>query len=380
MSETPSMGDERLYDPAARRHTPLAKVLQRQIKGDGPITVEDYMRRCLLDAEHGYYRTRPVIGRDADFITAPEISQIFGEIIGAWVAVTWQQMGAPDRLRLVELGPGRGTLISDIARVLTRVPPLRTGLSIELVDTSEPLRDEQKKALANCPFPVAWPATLDPSSSDGDVMPTIVLGNEFLDCLAPSFWVKGEDRWARRLVGIDDNGDLQYASEFMPSAGKHIAVRFPDAPVGSVYEEMPSENFAENLARVARIAPLAALFLDYGVIEDGIGDTLQAVRDHRPEHPLTSPGEADLTCHVKFSWYKDDLVNEGFTVDGPVTQAEFLGRLGIIERASRLMDANPAEAHAIETAVARIIAVPGMGDRFKAMGVRSPALPPLAGF
>lgn len=374
------MSDETPYDPAARRDTPLAKVLQRQIKGDGPITVEEFMRRCLLDAEHGYYRTRPVIGREADFITAPEISQTFGEIIGAWVAVTWQQMGAPEKLRLVEMGPGRGTLMSDVTRVLTRVPPLLAGLRIELVDTSSPLREEQKKALAGCPFPVSWPAALEPGDGDDKSTATIVLANEFLDCLTPSFWVKGEDRWARRLVALDDAGQLQFASEFMPGAGKHIGLRFPDAAVGSVYEEMPSETFAEGLARLARQAPLAALLIDYGALEDGIGDTLQAIRDHRPEHPLTSPGEADLTCHVKFSWYKDDLANEGFAIDGPVTQAEFLGRLGIVERASRLMSANPAEAHAIETAVSRIMAVPGMGDRFKVMGVRSPALPPLAGF
>lgn len=366
---------EQGYDLDARRDTPLAIQLKKQIRGDGPITAEEFMRRCLLDAEHGYYRTRAPIGATADFITAPEISQIFGELLGAWVAVVWQQMGMPGRIRLVELGPGRGTLTSDMTRVLRRVPPLAEAMSIELVETSAPLREQQAAALGSCGFPCSWHAALEPRAE----IATIVVGNEFLDCLAPAIWVKGASQWARRLVTLDDRGELQFASEFMPGAGRHIGLRFPDAPAGSVYEEMASETFAETLARAAGGGPLAGLLIDYGGIEDGLGDTLQAVRAHAYEHPLTSPGEADLTCQVKFSWYAQDLTEEGFAVDGPATQAQFLGALGIAERASRLMSANPDKAQDIETAVARLLAVPGMGDRFKVLGVRSPHLPPLPG-
>ena len=370
-----SSNGEPSYDAEARRDTPLALKLKKQIKGDGPIAADEYMRACLQDAEHGYYRNKSAIGGAGDFITAPEITQVFGEIIGAWVAVTWQQMGAPERLRLVELGPGRGTLMSDITRVLRRVPPLASALSIELLETSEPLREQQQAILADCGFPVAWPAAIEPREG----LATILIANEFLDCLAPISWVKGADRWARRLVTVDDMGRLQFATEFMPSAGKHIALRFPDAAEGSVYEEMPSEGFATGLARIAGRSPLVALLLDYGSRDDGLGDTLQAVRQHAYEHPLASPGEADLTCHVKFSWYREDIEAEGLAVDGPVTQAEFLGALGLVQRASKLMSANPEIAHDIEAGVARIMAVPGMGDRFKVLGARSAGLPPLAG-
>lgn len=369
MNETP-------YDVNARRDTPLALKLKERIRRDGPIPVDEYMRACLQDAEHGYYRNKSAIGEAGDFVTAPEISQTFGEIIGAWVAVTWQQMGAPDKLRLVELGPGRGTLMGDITRVLRRVPPLAAALSIELIETSETLRARQQEALQACGFSCSWPAVIEP----GKDVATIVLGNEFLDCLPPTCWVRQADRWVRRLVTLDDAGQLQFATEFMSGAGRQIGLRFPDAEDGSIYEEMHSEAFAETLTRVAGQAPFAALLLDYGSVEDDIGDTLQAVRRHAYEHPLTSPGEADLTCHVKFSWYKDDIEAEGLAVDGPVTQSEFLGRLGIVERASRLMSANPDLAHDIETGVARLMATPGMGDRFKAIGVRSPGSPPLAGF
>lgn len=364
------------YDPDARRDTPLALKLRKNIRADGPIDAADYFRACLGDAEHGYYVKQRAIGAEGDFVTAPEISQVFGEIIGAWVAVMWQLMGTPEKLRLVELGPGRGTMMSDVTRVLRRVPPLAGALSIELVETSETLFEEQREVLEECGFPCSWHKRLEPRPD----IATIVIGNEFLDCLAPDTWVKSGGRWGRRLVTLDDDGHLQFATEPLSGAGRHIAIRFPDAPDGSIYEEMPSEAFAETLMRAAGSAPFAALFIDYGAAEDGLGDTLQAVREHASEHPLTSPGEADLTCHVKFSWYADDCTEEGFAVDGPVTQAEFLGALGIMQRASKLMSANPDAAHEIETAIARLMSVPGMGDRFKVLAVRSPALPPLPGF
>lgn len=364
------------YDPEARRDTPLARKLVARIRREGPITATEYVRSCLTDAEHGYYVKQRAIGADGDFVTAPEITQVFGEIVGAWVAVVWQMMGAPARVRLVELGPGRGTLLADVARVLTRVPPLAGAVALELVETSEALRARQKETLAGSALPVSWYDRLEPRPG----VATILLANEFLDCLAPAAWVKTAGRWGRRLVTLDDAGGLQFATEPLSGAGKHIAIRFPDAPDGSIYEEVASESFAEALRDAVAGAAFAGLLLDYGPAEDGLGDTLQAVRGHASEHPLTSPGEADLTTHVKFSWYKDDLAAEGFAIDGPVTQAEFLGALGIMQRASKLMSANPAHAHEIEAGVARIMAVPGMGDRFKALGVRSPGLPPLPGF
>lgn len=364
------------YDPTARRETPLALKLAERIRREGPITLADYTEACLQDGEHGYYVTRQAIGRDGDFVTAPEITQIFGEIIGAWVAVAWQRMGAPSRFRLVELGPGRGTLMSDMARVFRRVPPLAAAMSIELVESSAHLGEAQRAKLADLAIPVSWHAAIDTTSD----LPTILVANEFLDCIPPKPWIKGPEHWGRRTVGLDEAGRLQLSASYQPFAGKQIEMRFPDAEAGSVYEEMQSARFIDDMSRMAGRAPLVALLLDYGEDGDSLGETLQAVRSHAYEHILTSPGEADLTAHVKFAWYRDDLQAEDLLVDGPVTQADFLGSLGIMERASRLMSANPALAHEIETGVARVMAVPGMGDRFKVMGVRSPHLPVLPGF
>lgn len=369
MSDTP-------YDADARRDTPLALKLKERIRRDGPISLADYMEACLLDAEHGYYVTQQAIGRDGDFITAPEITQIFGEIIGAWVAVTWQRMGAPSPVRLIELGPGRGTLMSDMMRVLARVPPLMQALSIELIESSQRLRQQQEAALAGAGVPVSWHASIPTKSS----VATIVVANEFLDCLAPACWIKGDQHWGRRTVVLDAAGRLQLGISEQPFAGKQIEMRFPDAPTGSVYEEMRAISLIDQLSRVGDRAPLCGLLIDYGSDQDGLGETLQAVRAHAYEHILTSPGEADLTAHVKFPSYVEDLQGEDLVVDGPVTQAELLGALGIVERASRLMGANAEVAHDIEASVARLIATPGMGDRFKAIGFRSPQLPPLPGF
>lgn len=364
------------YDPRARRDTPLASKLKERIRRDGPLPLGDYMQACLGDDEHGYYVGREAIGAKGDFVTAPEITQIFGEIIGAWVAVTWQGMGAPSRFRLIELGPGRGTLMSDMLRVLGRVPPLLDVLSVEMIETSATLREKQQAALAGLTVPIAWHAAIPTKSST----PTIVVGNEFLDCIAPAFWIKGGEHWGRRTVVVDAAGQLQLGISEQPFAGKQMEMRFPDAAEGSVYEEMQTAKLIDELSRIADRAPLAGLLIDYGSDDDALGDTLQAVRAHAWEHVLTSPGEADLTAHVKFSSWAEDLAGEGLTIDGPVTQAEFLGRLGMMERASRLMSANPALAADIETGVSRVMAVPGMGDRFKALGLRSPQLPPPPGF
>ena len=361
------------YDPDARRDTPLARGLKERIRREGPISVAAYMGACLTDPEHGYYVTQPAIGRAGDFITAPEISQVFGELIGLWCAVAWQQMGSPPRLTLVELGPGRGTLMRDALRAARLVPAFFEAIAVHLVETSRPLAAVQQATLSDAGRPIAWHGALDAVPSG----PTLVVANEFLDTVAVSQSLRHGGEWVERGVGLDENDRLV----FRPMAGPGPRNDgFRNAGEGSILESRGRFAILEVLRDRAGRAPLAALFLDYGHVETGVGDTLQAVRSHAAEHPLTSPGEADLTAQVDFAEFGRQAAASSLGVDGPITQGAFLGRLGIVERASRLMSANPAKAGQIEMGVARLIAPQGMGSRFKAIGVRSSGLPPLPGF
>lgn len=345
------------YDPDLRRDTPLARKLIERIRASGPITVSDYMDACLNDSEHGYYRTRAAIGRDGDFITAPEISQVFGELIGLWCVVVWQQMGSPARLNLIELGAGRGTLLADALRAVRLLPSFRAALSVHILEANPTLTAQQKSALAACDVPIAWYGTLDALPADA---PSIWIANEFLDTLPVAQRIITADGVEHsRQVGLDANGQLTFLD-----------------PSGTTLREV--QNYAPIAAalRARAHCPLAALFIDYGYAGGASADTLQAVRNHAFEQVLTSPGEADLSCHVAFDGF---AAATHLPTDGPTTQSEFLGQLGIMERASKLMAANPAHANALEMGIARLMAPGGMGTRFLALGVRSEGLPPLPG-
>jgi SAM-dependent MidA family methyltransferase len=362
-------------DPAERRHTPLAEKLAERIGRTGPISVAEYVQACLHDPEHGYYRARAGIARD--FITAPEISQMFGELIGLWCSVVWQQMGSPSQLRLIELGPGRGTMMRDMLSAGRLVPDYLSALHIHLVETSGPLRIQQQSLLRDPPAPITWlDAMPEPASSV-----SIIVANEFLDTLPTNQYVQTKAGWAERTISVDAQGLLQYACGKPPGAAilKLLSRRFPGAREHDI-AEVEDFSLVDWLIAQARQHMTAALLIDYGYERSASGDTLQAVRQHRYEHPLCSPGEADLTMHVNFEALTHRLTATHHLVcDGPATQAEFLGTLGLVERASRLMAANPAKALEIETAVQRLLAPGGMGTRFKVLGTRSPQLPPLPG-
>lgn len=362
----------------ARRDTPLGLVLKERIRRSGPISLADYMHACLHDPEHGYYRSRAAIGANGDFVTAPEISQVFGELIGLWCAVVWQQLGAPAKFNLVELGPGRGTLMADALRATKIVPGFHAAADIVLIESNAALRAEQARALA-AHDRIAWAADLEALVGKG---PSIIIGNEFLDTFdAYQFEFCGGE-WRAREIGLDAEGELQFVTARDAADCSELIPATLQPKAGDIYEVSPSLRriARSDLAKAAALRPMAALFIDYGHAQTAFGDTLQAVRNHAYEHPLTSPGEADLTAHVDFQQFGDAAREAGLSVDGPVPQATFLAALGIMQRASKLMTANPAQAHVVETGVARLMAVPGMGDRFKAIGLRSPGLPPLPGF
>lgn len=363
------------YDTQARRDTPLALKLKQRIARDGAIPVDTYMRACLYDPEHGYYMKRPAIGAGGDFITAPEISQVFGELIGLWCAVVWQQMGSPAAIRLTELGPGRGTLIADALRAARVMPAFVAALDVELVETNEVLIENQRQTLGAVGVPLAWTDRLNPPPP---ATPWIILANEFLDTIPVRQIVWQGGHWIGRTVVLDAEGQLQFGLD--PRGAVPAEGRFPAAGAGAIDEMQNTTPVLHQLVEHAGRGRLAALFIDYGHTVSALGDTLQAVRQHRFEHPLTSPGEADLTCQVDFQQFADKARGLGLSVDGPVTQAEFLGSLGLAERTSRLMSANPARAGTLEVGVARLMSPTGMGTRFKVIGLRSPALPPLPAF
>jgi SAM-dependent MidA family methyltransferase len=357
-----------------RQPTPLAEILAARIAREGPLSVRAYMDACLNDPEHGYYRTRHAIGAKEDFVTSPEISQIFGELIGLWAAVVWQQMGAPEKVRLIELGPGRGTLMADALRAARKMPAFARAIEVVLVEPNGALQIIQRAALAGQATPVRWASEFSEVAAGGA---TILIANEILDVIPITQLQRSEDGWMERGVDLSDSGELTFG----PTAN---AVSLPrgacTARPGEIIEQRNTAEIADHLQRLAQAGPFAALFIDYGYEGPAVGDTLQAVRGHRYEGPLASPGVADITAHVDFTAFGADVRTRGLAVDGPVPQAAFLGALGIIERTSRLMAANPAAAPALEVATARLTAPTGMGTLFKVMGLRTSHLPPLPGF
>ncbi|MGE5512117.1 MAG: class I SAM-dependent methyltransferase [Bacteroidota bacterium] len=364
------------YDPDQRRATPLASRLAARIAREGPLSIAEYMQACLQDPGHGYYRSQAAIGRD--FITAPEISQIFGELIGLWCAVVWHQMGQPTPVSLIELGPGRGTMMRDMLRALRAVPAFLSAAEVHLVESSERLVALQRDALREAPVDISWHKDL----GEAPQQPQIIVGNEFLDTLPARQLVRTGEGWAERTVVVDRDRGLAFAVEAV--ADKETAAllraRYASAKPSEIVQLHDFAALAQQLGTRAAAHPLAALLIDYGHTTSSPGDTLQAVRANGYEHPLTSPGEADLTLQVDFAQLADALAQQpGIAIDGPVAQSELLGALGIVERASRLMSANPARANEIETAAQRLMAPHAMGTRFKAIGVRSAALPTLPG-
>jgi len=365
----------RPYDPDERHDTPLARVIQAHIKAHGPLPVADFFRRCLQDHAHGYYRHREAIGATGDFVTAPEISQCFGEILGAWVAVVWQQMGSPTDFNVVEVGPGRGTMMRDAVRTMRLVKGLLDAANICLVEPSPALAAQQKIALGNvAPARISWMGRID----EVRPAPTILIANEVLDTFPIIQWIYRSGAWHLRTVVLDQSGMLQFGHE--PGSAGRPAVPAALRPPrdGDVLELAPaiSEEFVQPLAALATAAPLAALLIDYGHMDHGFGDTLQAVRRHAYVHPLACPGESDVTAHVDFAQVAASARRSGrLTVAGAMPQGTFLGLLGAVERASRLMSLNPSQALAIEAGVKRLLDPSGMGSRFKVLALCSPDLP-----
>lgn len=331
-----------------------------------------YMALCLGHPRHGYYVTRDPLGARGDFTTAPEISQMFGELLGLWAVAAWQQMGAPDPFRLVELGPGRGTLMSDALRAARLVPAFGAAAHLHLVETSPVLKAAQAHALASHDARLAWHERIE----DVPGGPAIVLANEFFDALPVDQYVWTGAGWHERKVGLGPEGHLVFGLDPAPSrAAPALAAHLPPPAPGAVLEVMESGPGRALSARLAAEGGIA-LAIDYGH-SGGHGDTLQALRAHRFADPLADPGAADLTAHVDFA--RLALVGRaaGLKAFGPIEQGDFLARLGLAARADRLMrDAAPEAAAAIAAAARRLAGTGDgeMGRLFKVLALAHPHL------
>ena len=351
--------------------TPLERIIRERIAETGGITVAEYMALCLGHPEHGYYMSRQPFGREGDFITAPEASQIFGELVGVWVAAGWQAMGAPERIALVELGPGRGTLMRDVLRAARVMPGLADAVRVHLVETSPALRRVQEETLAGCGAEVSWHADL----ADVPRGPAIVVANEFFDALPVHHYERLADGWRERLVVTDGEGGLRFAATGGPP--ERLPEWAEDLPLGSVIELSPErETCMADLA--ARLAADGGAFLvfDYGHAVPGAGETLQAVARHRKVSVFHRPGEADLTAHVDFHALAVAAERAGMTCWGPVEQGPFLRAMGLAARYEMLRRKATARQRIIlKRGVERIAGDAQMGRLFKVLAGVSPGLP-----
>lgn len=367
------MGAQR--KPNAIDPGPLAAALRERIAREGPISVHDYMETCLADQRGGYYATCQPIGSEGDFVTAPEISQIFGELIGVWAAAIWQSMGEPSSVIVAELGPGRGTLMADALRAWRGVPKLLDSICVALVETSPVLRSVQHETLRDSPAPLQWCETIE----DLPHGPLILIANEFIDALPVRQIVRERGLWRERSVTIGKSGAFAFcAGEPIDSDALPSSLRGRDASDGAIIETRPAaSSLLSALAARATQAPIAALIADYGHAETGIGDTLQAVHRHRFAAALALPGEVDLTAHVDFAALKETANNVGLAVYGPMPQGEFLLKLGLASRCERLVqNARPEQKAAVLSGAARLADPRQMGLLFKMLLLQSSGLAP----
>src|SRR3954451_17035984 len=358
--------------------SPLLADIKKLIHSAGPMPVWRYMELCLTHPRHGYYVSRDPLGREGDFITAPEVSQMFGELLGLWAASVWKAVGSPPQINLIELGPGRGTMMADALRAIRVLPPLYQALNVHMIEINPVLHEKQKTALSGVRN-VHWHRSIDEVPPG----PAIMLANEYFDVLPVHQVVRRATGWHERTVEIDANGRLAFgvAGEPMPRFEVLLPPLVRAAPVGAVFEWRPDAEIMKIATRV-RNNRGAALIIDYGHLRSDAGDTFQAIARHSFADPLKNPGLADVTAHVDFQALAHSAENIGARVHGPVSQGEFLTRLGIESRALTLMaKATPEVSETVSEALKRLIGGgrSGMGSMFKVIGVSDPRIETLLG-
>lgn len=334
--------------------TALRDIIAGMIAQDGPMPLDRYMALCLGHPEHGYYMTRDPFGVGGDFTTAPEISQVFGELIGIWCAQFWRELGSPRHFALVELGPGRGTLMADILRVLQKAPACLKASEVHFVETSEVLRAAQQRAVPDA----TWHASV--ASLPG--LPSIVIANEFFDAIPIRQFVRKGGNGFEVTVGLQ-GGAL--ALGMVPSP-----FQIPLAGEG-VFEDATLRNaIAEHLGNHLNAVSGAALVIDYGHARSGFGDTVQAMQNHAACKITDTPGDVDITSHVDFESLAKSFARGGSQIAGLLPQGEFLQRMGLQQRTEVLAQSLGAAAgQQLVAATERLAHRDQMGHLFKVMAV-----------
>lgn len=361
--------------------------IKARITAEGPMSIAEYMAVCLLDPVDGYYPTRDPLGSDGDFITAPEISQMFGEVIGLWCIQSWIDLSRPPALNLIELGPGRGIMMSDILRTATLDPAFKKAISVTLIEASAALEAVQAKTLANTGISVNWASTLA-NAPDG---PTLIIGNEFLDCLPIRQFIQkdpfaGNAGWHERLVTLDDDDCLSFGVAPIAISEQlqgDLPSAIDEARTDDLLEICPSaRQIVDELSVRFSRHPCRALFIDYGPDATEFGDTLQALKRHEKVGVFSNPGNTDLTARVDFAALQGMASTVALPVTNATMQREFLSKLGIEMRAVALSksSANPDARAKIARQLHRLMDSEEMGDLFKAICFQSIGLPLPLGF
>lgn len=358
----------------------LLEKIKRLIAYNGPLSIAEYMHICMADPEHGYYKVHEAIGQKGDFITAPEVSQMFGELIGIWCVSTWQQLGKPSPFCLAELGPGKGTLMQDLLRAVKSNADFMTAVEVVLVETSDPMQAAQKLKLPSDLIEsgkIKWEIDIGQLPE----MPVIFIANEFFDVVPFRQYVRKQSGWHEVGVGLSSDKELQKmalancieTTELPANAGKE--------PEGAIFESSPARQAVmQTIAEQIKSNSGAALILDYGHLASGFGDTFQALADHAYVDPLAAPGDHDLTSHVDFGALTTAAQKTGLENVYKTTQGDFLLNLGLLERAGSLGSGkSEADQDKIRSQVERLAAPDQMGNLFKVMAISSKDIP-LSGF
>ncbi|GGD28348.1 class I SAM-dependent methyltransferase [Aureimonas glaciei] len=362
--------------PAAAPESPLKRLIGDIIDRNGPISIERYWDLALFHPEHGYYASQDPFGARGDFVTAPEISQMFGELVAAWLVAAWQALGAPSPFVLAEMGPGRGTLMADILRTAGRLDrAFLAAARVTLVETSDRLARIQAERLASFDLPIRHRKRL----SAIEPGPLLLVANELFDAVAIRQFVWAADGWREKRVGRAPDGRLVFGTVPLPAAALDLPESLPPPRPGDIIELSPQRSaLADSLAsRLAASGGLALLF-DYGHADSAYGDTLQAMRSHGFADPLVDPGHSDITSHVDFSVLTARFSQARLAVAPVMDQGEFLLRLGLAERAGALGRGRSIDEQDALAVAARRLAGGNeneMGRLFKVLAASSTRLP-----
>ncbi len=373
----------------------LEELIKKRIRTSGAITIADYMSLALTHPEYGYYMQRDPLGKDGDFITSPEISQVFGEIIGVWLAHNWQLLGSPEEVALVELGAGRGTLMADILRATKNISGFHNSISVHLVEVSPTLKQKQWKTLAGKHERIEWHDSIDTLPQ----LPLLLVANEFFDALPIRQFIKHNDGWHERMIDIV-GGELTFTAtkssvippiSFMPTEsilagldeilGDTINYKNDDGKKNIIETCEPAIMVIRQISEHIAANKGAALIIDYGYTQGSNGNTLQAIKYHSYHPVLNNIGSADLTAHVDFLALSQAAQSENVNIHGMVPQGAFLMRLGAGERTTSLCKiSNHEQQQSLISGLARLADPTEMGELFKVMAITSKQITQADGF